>query len=166
MVGTYEETTMASISGGKAVVEALRAVGYELRNTIIWGNGKSVSGSDISQEMPSVPGDNSGINVDYSIIGNVAATGNYTDGGHNRDVDPKLDNTYHLSPGSPAVNAGICGYKFFTYFRIAPYDDIDGDIRPGFGELTGCDIGADEILPSDVCFPVRNQSGGFSIICM
>lgn len=163
---TIFNNTSESSGGGLSIMADSSAVATRLRNTIIRGNGSPFPGRDIFQEMLSFPGDNSGINVDYSITGDVVTTGNYTDGGHNLNVDPQLDNTYHLRPGSPAVNAGICGYKFFTYFRIAPYDDIDGDSRPGFGELTGCDIGADEILPSDVCFPVRNQSGGFSIICM
>jgi len=68
----------------------------------------------------------------------------------------------------PLIVFFFCGFKpliFGNYIRIAPYDDIDGDRRPGFGELTGCDIGANE-LRSGLCFPVRNRSGGISIICM
>ena len=62
--------------------------------------------------------------------------------------DAKLNSTYHLTSGSPAKNAGICGYLTgggpYQYHRIAPYDDIDGDKRPGWGKLMGCDVGADE----------------------
>jgi hypothetical protein len=167
---TIFNNTSEGVGGGLSIWANSNVVATRLRNTIIWGNGKSISGRDISQEMFSFPDDNSGINVAYSIIGDVATTGNYTDGGHNLDVDPELDNTYHLRPGSPAVDAGICGFKlliFGTYLRIAPYDDIDGDSRPGFGEFTGCDIGADELRSDlNLCFPVRNQSGGFGIICM
>ena len=64
------------------------------------------------------------------------------------DGDPALDPSYHLTSGSPAKDAGICGYLTgggpYQYHRIAPYDDIDGDKRPGWGKLMGCDVGADE----------------------
>ena len=58
--------------------------------------------------------------------------------------DPRLDTSGHLHNGSPAIDAGICGFKGITYHRIAPYEDMDGDKRPGYGKLLGCDIGADE----------------------
>jgi hypothetical protein len=47
--------------------------------------------------------------------------------------------------GSPVINAGICGlHKGHFYIRFTPYDDIDGDKRPGDEQESGCDIGADE----------------------
>ncbi len=58
-----------------------------------------------------------------------------------------LDNRFHLRQGSPAIDAGICGYwdtSLHQYHRVAPYDDIDGDKRPGNNAIYGCDIGADE----------------------
>jgi hypothetical protein len=61
-----------------------------------------------------------------------------------------LNADYHLSGASPAKDKGICGLKIallgggFFYSRIAPYDDLDGDLRPGYGIISGCDIGADE----------------------
>jgi hypothetical protein len=59
-----------------------------------------------------------------------------------------LDDRYHLQQGSPAIDTGICGKWSGTgYTRIAPYDDIDGDKRPGWGKTIGCDIGADEYKP-------------------
>jgi hypothetical protein len=47
---------------------------------------------------------------------------------------------------SPAKNRGICGEIHWGggYERYAPYDDIDGDARPGWNVELGCDIGADE----------------------
>jgi len=46
--------------------------------------------------------------------------------------DPLLDSTYHLRPGSPAINAGM---------DAGVTTDIDGDARP---KGSGYDIGADE----------------------
>ncbi len=88
--------------------------------------------------------------TDYSILGEYQTKGSVTySPTHEVDADPRLNSSYHLTSGSSAINAGICGYKtgsgsFWQYHRIAPYDDIDGDPRPGYGKLTGCDIGADE----------------------
>ena len=63
--------------------------------------------------------------------------------------DPLLKSNGYLRRGSPAINAGICGkwveYPGMRFYhRIAPVDDIDGDRRPGYGVVMGCDIGADE----------------------
>ena len=69
---------------------------------------------------------------------------------HEVTGDPRLDTTGHLENGSVAIDAGICGETIHWpgsppfYLRIAPYDDMDGAPRPGFGQLWGCDIGADE----------------------
>ncbi|MFH2124252.1 MAG: hypothetical protein ABIJ50_12320 [Pseudomonadota bacterium] len=83
--------------------------------------------------------------ADYSIIGEVNnINGTYENKSSNLHVDPLLNATYHLSGASPAKDKGICGSNMFIYSRIAPYDDIDGDPRPGYGILSGCDIGADE----------------------
>jgi len=86
--------------------------------------------------------------ADYSILGGHDINGNnisYTSS-HEVHGDPLLDSRFHLRPGSPAIDAGICGYwdQSLSYHRIAPDDDIDGDKRPGLGTYLGCDIGADE----------------------
>jgi hypothetical protein len=48
---------------------------------------------------------------------------------------------YHLLPDSPLIDRGLC-YEHRTQAQVAPYDDIDGEVRP-MG--AGCEIGADEI---------------------
>lgn len=64
--------------------------------------------------------------------------------------DPRLDTSGHLKKGSAAIDAGICGDTIQwpgsqpVYLRIAPYEDMDGNKRPGDGAFMGCDIGADE----------------------
>lgn len=54
---------------------------------------------------------------------------------NNMNVDPMIDGTYHLLPGSPCVNKGVA--------TEAPMKDLDGDARPAQGTV---DIGADERL--------------------
>ena len=93
----------------------------------------------------------------------------FTDGGHNLSVDPRLTSDYHLHRNSPAIDAGQCGAKRYvlnTYYRIAPTEDMDGEERPGWGEYTGCDIGADEYFHNMFCFPVRTTTGVMTMICM
>ncbi|RTZ96017.1 MAG: hypothetical protein DSY90_11800 [Deltaproteobacteria bacterium] len=88
--------------------------------------------------------------ANYCMVGGLERVGNPSYISANEiDADPVLNSTYHLTAGSPAKDAGICGYKtgggsFWQYHRIAPYEDIDGDKRPGWGKLMGCDVGADE----------------------
>ncbi len=122
-----------------------------LRNNIIWGNSASLpdGGDDIYLlEENYWPGNPSGLDVDYSIVGDIFQVNpfDYVDGGHNLSTDPKLFSSHRLHSGSPAINRGQCGTNFVVYQRVAPYDDIEGDPRPGFGQLTGCDIGADEFV--------------------
>ncbi len=79
----------------------------------------------------------------------ISNTQNYQ---HNNNitVDPFLDSAGHLSGSvSALIDTGICGYYHMTpfgfeYIRVAPYDDFEGDARPGDGTVLGCDIGADE----------------------
>ena len=85
----------------------------------------------------------------HSILGDKQITGNVQYTSTNEvHGDPKFDSRYHMKKGSPAIDTGICGEwilgPILHYARIAPYDDIDGDRRPGFGKSFGCDIGADE----------------------
>ena len=93
------------------------------------------------------------VNVSHCLVDSFPQP--YTEGGatytHSDNIDnsliywPHLDSRFHLRSGSPAIDAGICGYWDQSgYQRIAPDDDIDGDKRPGLGTYLGCDIGADE----------------------
>ncbi len=86
--------------------------------------------------------------ADYNIINAYGSEGTPTyTSTHELNVDPQLDSTYHLLTGSPAIDAGQCGYDLLDiYKRVAPFNDIDGDKRPGSGKLLGCDIGADEFM--------------------
>ncbi len=113
-----------------------------LKNTIVWENGTDISMEEMESSTISLM-------ADYSIVGEVnnVAGGTYTDKSSNIHVDPLLTTNYHLSSGSPAKDTGVCGLVGIIlpiYSRIAPYDDIDGDARPGDGIKFGCDIGADE----------------------
>jgi hypothetical protein len=74
------------------------------------------------------------VDVAYSDLGDVALHGGtLNDLGGNLAVDPMLDATYELQPGSALIDAGTC--------TGAPSTDFEGDPRPSG---TGCDIGADE----------------------
>lgn len=86
------------------------------------------------------------VTSDYSIIGKVENDGGtYIAKGSNLNVNPLLNANYHLTGASPAKDKGICGLTLLGHYsRIAPYDDIDGDLRPGYGIISGYDIGTDE----------------------
>ena len=105
-------------------------------------------------------------NMNYCIFGEYATeAGTPTFAStHEVDADPGLKSTYHLTGGSPAKNAGLCGYLTgigpYQYHRVAPYDDIDGDQRPGWGKLMGCDIGADEYRFPWILFTPSLRKGG------
>lgn len=135
----------------------------DITNSIVWGNSAGF-GSDIWIHQDS---GTSTVNARYSIIDQVDNFGGiYNDNGHNLNRNPRLDTRSHLTADSPAIDAALCGYKYISYYRVAPYDDIDGDSRPGFGKLTGCDIGADEYIDDSLCFPVKSNNGKITIICM
>ena len=88
--------------------------------------------------------------ADYCMLGTHSSLGTINYNSLNAVYgNPHLNTIYHLHPGSPAIDAGICGYwdQSLSYQRIAPDDDIDGDKRPGPGTYLGCDIGADEYKP-------------------
>jgi hypothetical protein len=118
-----------------------------MMNTILRLN-TSVAGSDdyfLDQDMNAILT----FSADYCILGEHSIKGSVTYAStHELDADPGLNSTYHLTSGSPAKDAGLCGYLTgigpYQYHRVAPNDDIDGDSRPGWGKLMGCDIGADE----------------------
>jgi hypothetical protein len=120
----------------------------EITNTIIWGNTDPATNSDIF--INQYDSSTTAVTSYYSMIGVVQGDGdtkNFYHGYHNTHLNPALDKSYHLSDGSPAEDKGLCGEiipNSDDYERYAPYDDIDGDERPGWKEELGCDIGADE----------------------
>lgn len=129
-----------AISGGNT-----SQLTISMDNTILYGNRSSQDHA--ADDLYIAENDASTIKFtgDYSILGAYGKVGNPQDSfNHGIYEDPYLDSTYHLKQGSPAIDAGICATNYIVYWRIAPYDDIDGDRRPGYGILLGCDIGADE----------------------
>ncbi len=136
----------------QVIAENFGDIQISMTNSILKGNQAGYSPTDLSLQEGMFD-DYSGtvsFSADYCIIGDYTlrhGTPTYNST-HEIDGDPALNSTYHLTSGSVAKNAGLCGYLTgsgpYQYHRIAPYDDIDGDKRPGWGKLTGCDIGADE----------------------
>ncbi len=138
---------------------AVRVIAFEngasqviMTNTILKGNHADISAPDLTMSQ-GIFNDNSGtvsFSADHCILGEydiLEGTPTYSST-NEVDADPRLNSTYHLTGGSPAKDAGLCGYLTgsgpYQYNRVAPYEDIDGDKRPGWGKLMGCDIGADE----------------------
>ncbi len=159
----------ANNGGGLYINAAGNPRPVKLRNTIVWGNSASLTdgGDDVYLQESYFPGIQSGLNVDYSIVGDIYEASPlhpFVYGANNLSVDPILTSSYLLQSASPAINTGQCGYNSTSYNRVAPYDDIEADIRPGFGQLTGCDIGADEYA-SLLCFPVKSKQGQTTMIC-
>ncbi len=140
---------------------------HNLKNTSLWGNSNAGTARDLYLYQ-SASG-NTTVNASYSNVGpryHSGGSGTYNDNGHNLDIDPKLDSRYHLNPNSPMIDQAQCGLKFITYKRVAPYDDIDNENRPGFGVLRGCDIGADEYHDDTMCVPVRAKNGKVAVFCL
>jgi hypothetical protein len=123
-------------------------------NTIVWGNTSTYGVDDLFYMEDDTQQDSTTtIEAWYSDIGRKYTpsqySGTFTDKGGNVSEDPKFKYGNGLRPGSPAIDAGICGTLVFPdlqYVRIAPYDDFEGDMRPGIGSVYGCDIGADEYI--------------------
>ncbi len=119
----------------------------ELVNNIIWGNTASV-GSDIL--LAAFYPEDVVINSSYNSIGSIynvpADPGTYNDLGENIiNENPLFQNSasgdYHLTPGSPCIDAGTN--------EDAPSTDSEGDTRPfdGDGDAVAIvDIGADEYV--------------------
>ena len=101
-----------------------------LENNDIWFVPNLVNRNDVLYRSVS----SSGQPTDYKSLF-------FLDGGsdpqaqNNMNVDPMIDGTYHLLPGSPCQNKGVA--------TEAPSKDLDGDARPAQGVV---DIGADERL--------------------
>jgi len=127
----------------------LNIVGYNssqvhssMRNTILYNNHSANAPDDLYL----VENDSAVVSFsgNYNILGDYATYGSPEYTSNNEiNTDPELDSRYHLKKGSPAIDAGICGINPFYYIRLAPYEDIDDDKRPGYKQ-EGCDIGADE----------------------
>lgn len=150
---------VASTNGGGVYADAARGgmTTVQSINDIIWGNTAYRHGSDIFTRVDSGSGSTTDLSLSHSIIGIFyKESGTFTDEGGNRIADPLFVNlgsgNIHLMPGSPAINSGICANLPAPGMsgRIAPYDDIDGDKRPGDGNYTGCDIGADQFATMPV----------------
>ena len=127
------------------------------RNSIVWGNENSRSDS---YDMRIYEDDSFGdatlvVSAANSDIGDVDhLSGSYIlEGGIiNQDpvfADPSEGN-YRLRSGSPAIDAAVCGFLTLpdlNYVRLAPYNDYEGDARPGDGvPMKACDMGADEFM--------------------
>ena len=121
-------------------------INITMKNTILTGNHYLGVSKDLYlTETNGTPNGQTSFSGNYNIIGQYGESGSPTYTSNNElNVDPLLDNSHHLRSGSPAIDSGQCGYLLLTYRRVAPYTDIDGDERPGYGEYWGCDIGADE----------------------
>jgi len=142
----------ASGGGLEAFSSGSAKITINMDNTILKGNHfSSQTGEEINLKSGT---DSLSLVADYSMLGTHSFLGNVTyTPSHEVHGDPRLNSAYHLQKGSAAIDTGLCGNWDYsnpnlpTYKRIAPYDDIDGDNRPGFGVILGCDIGADEYKP-------------------
>jgi hypothetical protein len=161
----------AQYGGGLAISSITNASAtMDLTNSIIWGNTASNSGGDVYIEETDQFGDATTlVDARYSDLGDVQiAGGTYNDNGGNIDENPRIASPttgdYHLRYASPCKDAAICGAwkriprpfpdpPIYVYNRIAPVDDFEGDLRPGWGSITGCDIGADEFIGNAPAMP-------------
>ena len=155
----------ASYKGGGVHVKVNDNSGrVYFRNNIIWDNtvyGGNSGGDDLYADLD---GDDDGTgaylalrNNDLGINSNfdtawsedfTVENSDHYNHWNNITLDPGITATGHISRTSPAIDAGVCGlHKGNHYLRFAPYDDMDGDKRPGDEQVYGCDIGADEYKP-------------------
>lgn len=139
-----------------------------LTNSIVWGN----ENSGVIRDLYITDFDSAlaTVNARYSDIGEVSLPqfnpGIYNDNGNNLNVDPLLNSRYRLNDSSPVIDQAQCGYSALNvYFRVAPYDDIDGEKRPGYGVIGGCDMGADE-ASSMMCVPFKSKAGKVGVFCL
>jgi hypothetical protein len=130
-------------------------VALTLTNTILWGNTANNYhyGGDLYIFNGNPIVGTAEVSAFYSDVGDIYdPDGLFQDLGGNINKDPTLRNPqngdFHLRPGSPVVDKGICGtlaFPGFQYARIAPEVDFEGDPRPPL--IWGCDMGADEYVP-------------------
>ena len=168
---TITNNFFTSAVGGGIVASTSGSSGVKviIKNSIVWGN--YCEGTSYDIDASTTQSAAMSVTANYSDIGEVRIPSYYTPGAGNINVDPKLSSTTKLLRGSPAIDTARCGYYYSInnipmYSRVAPWDDIENQARPGFGEIFGCDMGADEFFHSPLCFPVKNSSGSVSIICM
>lgn len=142
MTNNTINNNQANSQGGGILLSSLNTatITAELTNTIVWGNNNSdiyINQNDLSTTT---------VTPYYSMVDIVAGvTSSYKIGMHNLHINPALNDSYHLTGTSPAKDKGLCGEIGPGYYeRFAPYDDIDGNARPGWNVELGCDIGADE----------------------
>lgn len=164
-VSNNHELGSSDTAGLTATAGDNGATSVNIINSIVYGNTNTSGDNDI--EILAFDGGSSNVTARYSILGtiNTWTDGTYTDNGDNLNTDPLLDPSLHLKDDSPAIDAAQCGFNALTYLRVAPYDDIDGEKRPGYGKLSGCDIGADE-HPGSLCLPIKSKSGNYAVICL
>jgi hypothetical protein len=140
---------------------------FNLKNAIVWGNDKvGVARDFFIRDFASAI---TTVNASYSDIGEIylpSNPGTYNDNGNNLSVNPALDSRYRLADASPVIDKAQCGYMLLNvYQRVAPFDDIDGEKRPGDGVLSGCDMGADE-ASAGFCVPFKIPSGKVGVFCL
>ena len=99
------------------------------------------------------------VNASYSDIGDVflfSGEEEYNPYGVILNENPLFFNpafgNYHLTSDSPCKDIAQCGFYISdAYYRVAPYIDFEGEGRPGYGMVYGCDIGADEFQIIETC---------------
>jgi len=138
---TIIDNSASSWGGGAYLNANYGSGGYiNVYNNIIRGNTATSGGGDIFLNSNYQA---SGYNNDYSSL---SGTWNNGSGG-NINLDPRLNNTYHLRPGSPCIDTGN------NSAPSLPSTDIDGDNRSIDGNKDGSaivDMGADEYVPKGI----------------
>ena len=144
---TGNDTNYSASSHGAGIHTSTESgtMNLDIVNSIIYANHRHPIGA-----MGLYLDDGVNAATDYCIIAPVGGSGSYEAGAHDVNSSPgfvdRANGDYHLASGSVAIDAGICGVFIRRYFRIAPYEDFEGDLRPG-DWITGlCDIGADEYM--------------------
>jgi len=126
-----------------------------ISNDIIWGNGDDDIYMNETDGNP-IPGAVR-VDVSFSDIGNVVvSSGEYNEHSVLNEnplfLNPANAN-YHLTSDSPCKDTARCGFWISSgvYYRVAPYIDFEGELRPGYGIPSGCDMGADEFHMIETC---------------
>ncbi len=143
--GVYEESDDASNLSNVLIT-----------NCIIWGNTAPSVGADLA-----LVGAGAKVTASYSVIRFVRNEGgDYASHGV-VGSDPLFVNRalgdFHLSPGSPAIGAGMYAnwrkmLNTWRYRKASPSDDFEGDLRADFDQRPCCevqlgsDIGADQYV--------------------
>jgi len=157
IAGNYGDSNGGGISiyshqGGLMTLRLCNCVIWANSTNPIWGSGDDIYYWEDDTSADSI----TTIDAWYCDIGDIytppSYSGTYNDNGGNISKDPEFFNAGrgndHIRSKSPAVDTGWCGTMDldWNYIRVAPYDDFEGDPRPGDGAILGCDMGADEYL--------------------